>query len=1531
MSSMPITPTQREIFDTDFNKYCVIPSDEHVIENLSRLRVRPKTVNNESIGLGNNRDSNVGHKYSHKIQYEKNVLNLSENSFTDNEDIEKKECSTAGDNTSQSVYTNSDSNSDTLWAPEPQSPSHLTPPKLPQKLPENLVKKFNTENDIIVINTGEGIITSPSIAPVANTSPTEAETSCRSGFSFNNIITNAGFYVKQKLGLSTRTGTGVSDGVADEGVNRDGKLPEIQNTLSTLKLSPVSTPIPSPLAPGSHSSAPINYMDVDLNADTFITNASSPHMPYITFTACVADVWVIGVRFARDDYRAVMRLMQILSTGATDSDLIVKQMANSGFNGWDYPKCLKYFYSALKLYKKTLANCPNRETAATVYTLFNTMHSFVPYFLMTAKDLAKLNELKRLFTEKCGECKGRHSYSFVPYFLMTAKDLAKLNELKRLFTEKCGECVDTTNDRKADTPCPTLSSTETIHDIVSQGCTSPNEYMVYSALHNIDALLNTGVVAKSLPVPDIIKPKVGPTLAPAGSSEQNPIDYLGLPVTGKQFAVNTSSPHLPYVTSIVKVRDLWYRTGHFGAANHSALNRLLQLVDKHRPTDGRPMTEIQWTRVAAGMPRVRDPNKADTLEVCPNMDRAGIAFPMFYTLHVFSPECVMSDAECCEIKRLRELFANKCRTAPYLEMPGTGPPVPATSVSNSTPHPLPSNHSSKTDELRELNVICAKITREDLLAFTHLCHCVGQTVETVGPLTENPKMFWSHVSQLMLASGYRTYTKGTCRVMFTDHVTKYYKIALKYLTNYTKAVKTYPYFSIIYAMDLSQSIQHESAVVLPFNEVYNEICNQIKHNITSNTHVFEVFDTDFKVYCVIPSDDYLIENLSRLRVRPKTVNNESIGLGINRDSNVGHKYSHKIQYEKNELNLSENYINKCYDSINDYEERERARPLVIVVPKVNTLWAPGSQSLIHQSPQKLPQKLPQNVIKEFNTENGIIVEPTVDNACQSIATISNSSIAQALYKSWFSFKKVMTNAVYYVTQLLGLSTRTGARVSDVAADKGVEIRCPKFIPRLSPESTPIPSPLAPGSHPSAPINYLDVELNAENFATTGSSPHMAYITFTACVGTVWVTGMSFMLTDHRAIIRLMHILKSSTGQNDADIWVNQMARNGFNDWNYEKCLNYFYNALKLYKKTLANCPNRETAATVYPLFNTMDSFVPYFLMTAKDLAKLNELKRLFDEKCGKCLISGPLVNEVPVAGNGTDHTRSWALSSSSEQNPIDYLGLPVTGKQFTVNTSSPHLPYMTTIIKVKGVWFRTGHFRAANHFALNQLLQLVDKHRPTDGRPMTETEWERVAAHMPTNNKHVADKKLCQHYLQNALDLYKKILESGRNMDKACIAFPMFYTLHVFNPESVVSDAECREIARLRELFAHRCKTSIYIDELQHLTKLNDIVLPVPSASQPSQSTLIAGMWPESCPNTGELGALRTICAKITHQDVIVFTHLCRGVDKTVETVGPLTIDNQELFWSHVSQLMLDSGYGSPDSSTCSKMFTKHVTQYYRT
>ncbi|CAG2106323.1 unnamed protein product [Medioppia subpectinata] len=447
-----------------------------------------------------------------------------------------------------------------------------------------MIKQFNAENGIKIMAAETETSADQSIAPVANSSLTKAMGSKKSRFSFTKIMTNAGYYVKQSLGLSTRTGTGVNDGVGDDRV----KGAVVQPELPMPTLSAESTPIASPLEPGSHPSAPINYLNVDLNVDTFNTTATFPHMPYITVTVCVVDVWVTCVRFTRVDYLAVMWLMQILSTGADDPDVIVKQMAKSGFDGWDYTKCLNYFYNALEFYKQTLANCPNRETAATVYPLFDTMHSFVPYFLMTTKKYTKLNELKRLFAEKCGEY------------------------------------VDTTTGINDDTPCPTPHSTEIIHDIVSQSCAAPND-LLYQQIPKYlfvgDELLNTDMSVNDLPVPDTVEPTVAAHQPPADNSEQNPIDYLGLPVTGKKFTVNSWSPHLPYMTSIIKVKGVWFKTGHICAANHLALNLLLQLVNKHRPTGGSPMTETEWAQV---------------LEVCRNMDRAGIVFPMFYTLHIFS-------------------------------------------------------------------------------------------------------------------------------------------------------------------------------------------------------------------------------------------------------------------------------------------------------------------------------------------------------------------------------------------------------------------------------------------------------------------------------------------------------------------------------------------------------------------------------------------------------------------------------------------------------------------------------------------------------------------------------------------------------------------------------------------------------------------------------------------------------------------------------------------------------------------------------
>ncbi|CAG2118183.1 unnamed protein product, partial [Medioppia subpectinata] len=370
----------------------------------------------------------------------------------------------------------------------------------------------------------------------------------------------------------------------------------------------------------------------------------------------------------------------------------------------------------------------------------------------------------------------------------------------------------------------------------------------------------------------------------------------------------------------------------------------------------------------------------------------------------------------------------------------------------------------------------------------------------------------------------------------------------------------------------------DSAVVLPFNQVYNEIRKQIKHNITSNTHVFE--------YCIIPSDEHLIENLSQLRVRPKSwtsSDNTSLNVCINSDMNSG------------------------------------------------SVPAPEPQS---PTPPLLSQWKP-------------------------------------------------------------------------------------LIPIPLPVSTPILSPLAPGTHPSAPINYLDVELNSDTFATTGSCPHMPYITFTARVGTVWVTAMKFVDDEKWAVIRLV--------------------------------------------QCLANCPNRETAATVNPLFNTMHSFVPYFLMTAKEYTKLNELKRLFAAKCCEWLTT-------------TDPTIGTDNGSASDGTDI----APVVPETLvTTLTTGSALP------------------------------------------ALSDTFW--------------------------------------------------------------VSSTP-------------------------------------PMSADPGPKHLV---------DINELDELLSISATITMAHIFEFTHLCHSVGQAVKIVGALTADNEDWFWSHVSHLMLDSGYGSLNQSIYRLLFTHHVTKYY--
>jgi hypothetical protein len=125
----------------------------------------------------------------------------------------------------------------------------------------------------------------------------------------------------------------------------------------------------------------------------------------------------------------------------------------------------------------------------------------------------------------------------------------------------------------------------------------------------------------------------------------------------------------------------------------------------------------------------------------------------------------------------------------------------------------------------------------------------------------------------------------------------------------------------------------------------------------------------------------------------------------------------------------------------------------------------------------------------------------------------------------------------------------------------------------------IPIPLAPGSHPSMPINYLNTELNTD-FETNSSSPYLAYISYTGRVGCVWVTAIRYLCDEHRAVelfVTKLIAIGSQYGvcvQDLRKIMSKHMVSNGFNDWTYTQCLNYFGNAFQLYLKVFDFCVNK---------------------------------------------------------------------------------------------------------------------------------------------------------------------------------------------------------------------------------------------------------------------------------------------------------------------------------------------------------------------
>ncbi|CAG2165352.1 unnamed protein product [Oppiella nova] len=722
---------------------------------------------------------------------------------------------------------------------------------------------------------------------------------------------------------------------------------------------------------------------------------------------------------------------------------------------------------------------------------------------------------------------------------------------------------------------------------------------------------------------------------------------------------------------------------------------------------------------------------------------------------------------------------------------------------------------------------------------------------------------------------------------------------------------------------------------IAFNAVYNEIIKHIKHHISYDTHVFEIYDTDFREYCVITSDKYLIENLSRIRVRSKAnnaLNHKSITHTFNGNTNETVVKDNNILHERNQRSVDNNVMT----------DRHRNASTSTIASSASALEATGAEC----SDNKLNTRIECNYGLNLNTnsntshngENILVAQELPQNSTQTSVTkpplkmtqkvvnkskednqsTANEGIPQQFinqclpdvlglttYKVKQNFEKIVLNVDYFMKNAHNMSNRD--QVLDTNKDQVSHSNADEDLA----------TSLAPGTHPSTPINYLDIELNTD-FTTNSSSKHLPYITYTAKVGDQWVVAMRYSQGEHRAATRLIQVYETHISDCEntdfRDNVVKHMEKSGFKEWDYNMCLNYFYNALFLYQKTIANCPNVETAA-----IKCSDCHTTVINSISTTSHTVDTAGAVGTSSSSISVQNGPKINSSEVVKDSTGdqkcnaiptlNTSSVIAPGDSEYNPIDYLGLTVNSN-FTLNACSRHLSYKTYTFK------------------LGRLLRQVKINFQT--------------------------------------------LIMCPNTERAGIVNPLFYSLHMFDMEFIIPTHEYNEIKSLRQKFGQTITTTT-------TSKSAIISAPVSIVQQKSPSSVtsstsqsdpaivksgpkILPLFPISAIQTVPLGAtggkavqqtvpkqtigskvaqkdpvinndlheLRVKSAKISESDLLTFKTLCDCVDTTVRELGSFA-DNPKTFWSFVSIMMCERGYKF-DTNTCSFMFNdsalKHLRKY---
>ncbi|XP_054153334.1 uncharacterized protein LOC128952036 [Oppia nitens] len=618
--------------------------------------------------------------------------------------------------------------------------------------------------------------------------------------------------------------------------------------------------------------------------------------------------------------------------------------------------------------------------------------------------------------------------------------------------------------------------------------------------------------------------------------------------------------------------------------------------------------------------------------------------------------------------------------------------------------------------------------------------------------------------------------------------------------------------------------------VITFKTVLNQINGQHKQCIDLDTHSVEIFDKDFEEYVVITSENQIIDNLSRLRVKKRQtshiLNNE---LTTKSDDNTEDKTNstnenvvkpflpENVLPTEDSVIVSDGAADKDIDNnIDKKSDKNITKNTLRKMSNIDTNNVKQNNDLLSKSKELSDDS-------NSSGSDGIAINGLEDdNRCDDIKYMCDKVVGSTGDEPVIESKSNIDNVIDAI-HAIGIKN----------ANKAQEVMAELM----------------------QAMNYLDIELT-HSYRTSSDCLYLHYKTHVIKVANQSVIAIRYRYDDFRAIILMIDLINTNRRcfeKNPSDDfpennpkWMtisDQMIINGFDDWSPQKCFNGFKCAMDLYKKSLDKCPDQDTAEMVNPIFTWLNWFDIKYVVDLSEFEDIRDLRQSFAIKrlekrkifvskkfpsntslnsnvsnnClekRKLLVSKKFPSNTSLNSNVSITSNIWSLneqkihnkygsqqslvsncSSYKQKSPQDYQKVKTRSKLEAIEQSN--------LMKLN----RVSNFsqKRINEFKL--LAKCVDTITSQLGNfSRLRNFWELVSNEMTANGENKFDSEMCRSvFTEFVCDYYALTLTHSSDERTASNAFPLFSLIHSMDLSQSLSTYSYEKIKNLREKFTSNC------------------------------------------------------------------------------------------------------------------------------